>query len=104
SNEKYISFFSSVWNTYKEKTGLGLSDFEALCYHLPYTKMGLKALRTIYDEGTEADKERLVDYYQASTTYNRRIGNIYTGSLYLSLLSLLEQKPLKDGSRIGLFS
>ena len=104
SNQKYISFFSSVWKAYKDKVGLTLGDFEALCFHLPYTKMGLKALRTIYDEGTEEDKERLIDYYQASTIYNRRVGNIYTGSLYLSLLSLLEQKSLKAGSRIGLFS
>src|SRR5699024_823548 len=43
--------------------------------------------------------------YQISTAYNRNIGNIYTGSLYLSLLSLLEQKEdLQAGAKIGLFS
>lgn len=105
SNEQYISFFSHVWTAHKEKTGFDLNDFEALCYHLPYTKMGLKALRTIYDDKTEADKERLVENYQISTRYNRKVGNIYTASLYLSLLSLLEQQEnLRDGSRIGLFS
>jgi len=105
SNEQYIAFFSSVWNSYKEKTGLGIKDFAALCFHLPYTKMGLKALRTIFDEGSEEDKERLVDNYQQSTLYNRIVGNIYTGSLYLSLISLLENKTdLEEGARIGLFS
>src|SRR5699024_5596886 len=40
-----------------------------------------------------------------STKYSRDIGNIYTASLYLSLISLLEQQEnLKDGARIGLFS
>ncbi|MFD2043411.1 hydroxymethylglutaryl-CoA synthase [Ornithinibacillus salinisoli] len=105
SNEQYISFFQQVWERYKEKTGLGLDDFEAICYHLPYTKMGLKALRTVLDEVTEDVQERLTTNYKISTTYNRNVGNIYTGSLYLSLLSLLELKEdLQAGSRIGLFS
>lgn len=105
SNEQYILFFNKVWERYKEKTGLSLSDFTAICYHLPYTKMGLKALRTILDEGTEADNERLQAHYQTSTSYNRIVGNIYTGSLYLSLLSLLEQSEnLESGERIGLYS
>jgi hydroxymethylglutaryl-CoA synthase len=105
SNEKYISFFQKVWEQYKEKTGFGVQDFAAICYHLPYTKMGLKALRTIFDEGTEADKERLLTNFEVSKDYNKIVGNIYTGSLYLSLLSLLEQKgDLEPGSRIGLYS
>lgn len=105
SNEQYILFFNKVWEQYKEKTGRSLDDFEAITYHLPYTKMGLKALRTILDEGTEATQERLQENYQVSTGYNRIVGNIYTGSLYLSLLSLLEKhQGLEAGSRIGLYS
>lgn len=105
SNEQYISFFSKVWEQYKAKTGLELKDFEAICYHLPYTKMGLKALRTVLDEGTEDVKEQLTANYKVSTEYNRNVGNIYTGALYLSLLSLLDQKEdLAAGSRIGMFS
>lgn len=105
SNEQYISFFQKVWEQYKVKTGLGLSDFEAICFHLPYTKMGLKALRTVLDEATESVQNRLLSNYEISKTYNKNVGNIYTGSLYLSLLSLLEQKEdLEAGSRIGLYS
>ncbi|MBP1949968.1 hydroxymethylglutaryl-CoA synthase [Virgibacillus litoralis] len=105
SNEQYISFFSKVWEQYKTKSGLELNDFEAICFHLPYTKMGLKALKTVLDEGSEDAKERLVANYKISTGYNRNVGNIYTGSLYLSLLSLIEQKDdLAERSRIGLFS
>src|SRR5699024_4020580 len=70
-----------------------------------YTKMGLKALRTVIDEGSEAVQERLLENYEVSKTYNKHIGNIYTGSLYLSLLSFLEQKEdLEAGARIGLYS
>ena len=104
SNEQYLAFFGQVWKEYKEKTGLSIADFEAICYHLPYTKMGLKALRTILEEGSTDVQEKLKDNYQASTLYGRKVGNIYTASLYLSLLSLLEEKELEAGSRIGLFS
>lgn len=105
SNEQYILFFTKLWEQYKKKTGLALQDFEAICYHLPYTKMGRKALEAVIDEGTEEDNERLFANYKLSTTYNKDVGNIYTGSLYLSLLSLLEQsEDLQAGSRIGLYS
>ncbi|AGY82299.1 hydroxymethylglutaryl-CoA synthase [Carnobacterium inhibens] len=105
SNEQYIHFFNTVWEQYKAKSDLGLNDFEAICFHLPYTKMGLKALRTVLEEADEADQERLLANYKSSTMYNRNVGNIYTGSLYLSLVSLLEQSDqLKDGARIGLYS
>ncbi|API93628.1 MULTISPECIES: hydroxymethylglutaryl-CoA synthase [unclassified Virgibacillus] len=105
SNEMYLSFFEKIWNAYKQKTGLGIGDFAAICYHLPYTKMGLKALRTIYDQGTETDKDRLLENLEYSKIYNKHVGNIYTGSLYLSFLSLLEhQSNLNAGDRIGLFS
>ncbi|WP_047982337.1 hydroxymethylglutaryl-CoA synthase [Ornithinibacillus contaminans] len=105
SNEQYILFFNKVWESYKEKSGLTLADMEAICYHLPYTKMGLKALRTVLEETSEEVRTRLLENYELSTTYNRNVGNIYTGSLYLSLLSLLEQKEdLQDGARIGLYS
>lgn len=105
SNEQYVRFFHNVWEQYKEKTNLSVSDFEALCFHIPYTKMGLKALQTILSDVPQEDKERLEENYNYSAKYSRDVGNIYTASLYLSLLSLLEQQEnLKEGSRIGLFS
>ena len=36
-----------------------------------------------------------MDAYQDSVNYKRDVGNIYTGSLYLSLISLLEITNLK---------
>ncbi|WP_042224787.1 hydroxymethylglutaryl-CoA synthase [Oceanobacillus manasiensis] len=105
SNEQYIEFFAKVWEQYKAKTGASFSDFEAICFHLPYTKMGQKALKPLLPETDEATQKRLLENNEAGKTYNKRIGNIYTGSLYLSLLSLLEkQENLQEGARIGLFS
>lgn len=105
SNEQYIAFFQKVWQQYKDETKLELKDFAAICYHLPYTKMGLKALRTVLAEGTEETQNRLLNNYEISKTYNKNIGNIYTGSLYLSLLSLIDQQgDLRAGDRIGMYS
>ncbi|MFD1066777.1 hydroxymethylglutaryl-CoA synthase [Oceanobacillus locisalsi] len=105
SNEQYIAFFHKVWEDYQEQTGRSLTDFAAIAFHLPYTKMGWKALRTVIEDVPEEAQERLKNNYQISTKYNRQVGNIYTGSLYLSLLSLLEnQDELKEADIIGLYS
>lgn len=93
SSEKYIEFFLDVWKKYSKQNSCDLNDFAALCFHLPYTKMGLKALRAAMDSSenlSETSRVRLLEKYETSTKYSRRIGNIYTGSLYLGLLSLLE--------------
>lgn len=105
STEQYIRFFDEVWQQYQRDSSLTLGDFKAVVFHLPYTKMGLKALRTALPEVSEQKQADLLAHYKASTLYSRRIGNIYTGSLYLALLSLLENdKSLHAGDRIGLFS
>ena len=127
STEQYIQFFCDVWKEYCAQNGCNFNDFAGLCFHLPYTKMGLKALKaamnscdnscdnTCADSNlSESSRNRLLSRYETSTKYSRRVGNIYTGSLYLGLLSLLELDEyahensklpqLKSGDKIGLFS
>lgn len=101
SNEQYQHFFETTFNQYLKDTQRNLNDFSSLLFHIPYTKIGLKALRSI---ATKEDHPKLHENYQHAITYNRRIGNIYTGSLYLSLISLLDSNALKPNQRIGLFS
>ncbi len=102
---QYINFFKDLFAQYQEKTQTSLKDFDALAFHTPYAKMGLKALESVLVDANEADKKRLLDYYEVGKYYNSIVGNIYTGSLYLNLISLLEQnKTLEDGATIGLFS
>lgn len=103
SNETYIGAFAKVWQEYKRRTGLDFRDFAALAFHTPYTKMGKKAVLPELEGSGE--EERLLARYEEGIVYNRRVGNLYTGSLYLSLISLLEQsEALKGGDKIGLFS
>lgn len=101
SNEQYQRLFTTVYENYLMKTKRTLTDFKALCFHIPYTKLGLKSLKLI---ANETDHASLFENFKISTKYNRQVGNIYTGSLYLSLLSLLENGDLNAGDRIGLYS
>lgn len=104
SKDAYIKSFQESWNEYARRQGKTLSDFESLCFHVPFTKMGKKALDSIIDNADETTQERLKSGYEDAVYYNRYVGNIYTGSLYLSLISLLETRDLKGSQTIGLFS
>lgn len=104
SENVYIDFFKTVWLDYQQQTNRTIADFTALAFHLPFTKMGLKALRAVLPEADVEQQKRLKMNFEASRQYNRRVGNLYTGSLYLSLRSLFDNAALKPGQRIGLFS
>ncbi|WP_262316097.1 hydroxymethylglutaryl-CoA synthase [Lacticaseibacillus parakribbianus] len=105
STEQYLRFFDLVWRRYQAISGRTIADFKALLFHLPYTKMGLKALRQVLPEATAAQQAELTAAFETSARYSRRVGNLYTGSLYLSLLSLLDGAAnLQAGDRLGLFS
>lgn len=104
STQVYLDFFEKTFDNYKKQKNLATKDFDAIIYHLPFTKMGLKANRIAVAEQDEATKAKLEDSFEASKQLSRRVGNVYTASLYMSLLSLLEHADLKPNSLIGLFS
>ncbi|WP_283678664.1 hydroxymethylglutaryl-CoA synthase [Lentilactobacillus sp. Marseille-Q4993] len=103
STNVYIDFFSKTFDDFQTKYSMTVNDFKAFAFHLPYTKMGLKALKTILPESNNVDG--LLSEFEASKKYSAEVGNLYTGSLYLSLMSLIaNSKTLQVGDRIGLFS
>lgn len=105
SNETYIQSFNQVWNTYNQQFNQQISDYQALLFHIPYTKMGKKALQSVLPTADQITQERLLQHYEDSIQYSRQVGNLYTGSLYLGLISLLENsQDLKTTQKIGLFS
>ncbi|KRL63844.1 hydroxymethylglutaryl-CoA synthase [Lactobacillus psittaci] len=104
STNVYLDFFKHCFEDYIQKQNLKTSDFEALLFHLPFTKMGQKALKLAIEGQAPETTARLLDKFVAGATYGKEVGNIYTASLYMSLLSLLEVDQPKAGSLIGLFS
>lgn len=89
SNEVYVDFFTTLWNKFQAKYDVTADDFSTMLFHIPYTKMGTKALRTLEGKLSDEKYAELTDHYQASVKFSREVGNLYTGSLYLGLLSYL---------------
>jgi hydroxymethylglutaryl-CoA synthase len=78
------------------------------CYHVPYGKMARKAhraRRVLEGLSEQAADASFAAEVGASLVLPSRVGNIYTGSLYLALASLLHGEAAAiEGQRIGLFS
>jgi len=89
SNEVYVDFFTTLWNKFQAKYDVTADDFSTMLFHIPYTKMGTKALRTLEGKLPDEKYAELTEHYQASVKFSREVGNLYTGSLYLGLLSYL---------------
>lgn len=102
----YLTALKHAWQHFHESRALNYADFARFCYHLPFTKMAIKAhSRLMKLTGQEANEASIEQAMGASLKYNRTVGNSYSASLYFGLISLLEN-DVDDlaGQRIGLFS
>lgn len=99
---KYLHALGHAWEDYQANQGRAYADIEKFCYHLPFTRLGVKAhghLSGLNDTKPQAAQ------YQSGMVYNRVVGNCYAASLYLSLVSTLENTEEDlTGKSIGLFS
>ncbi len=85
-----------------------------ILYHMPFTGMARKAHRHLIDtEHVDLDSEARQALYKESYLAKvepgllgaREVGNIYTGSVYMGLASLLEtERDRVEGKRVGVFS
>lgn len=104
SNEIYVEFFTTLWKRFQEKYDMTAEDFDTMLFHIPYTKMGMKALRTLDGQIPAAHYDKLVKHYQNSIEFSRNVGNLYTGSLYLGLISYLVNGNVQPDEKLMLFS
>lgn len=92
-----------------------IEDFSACLYHVPFVKMATKAHLRHYevDQSLVVNKEtrnydNFLNSFNAKTApwlkLNAEVGNIYTGSLFLSLINLLTCPDLPLDRPISLFS
>ncbi|HEY4400130.1 MAG TPA: hydroxymethylglutaryl-CoA synthase [Lactobacillaceae bacterium] len=100
STEVYKEMFLTLY----QRAGRSLTDLAGVAFHLPYTKQGKKALDQVIETVDEATQVRHLAALSASQTYARRVGNLYTASVYLALLSLLENGKVQAGDQLGVFS
>ncbi len=96
------------------KEGELLDNLDYLIYHMPFTRMAHKAHRHLVDmeyrDAGEEAREKIFEETFArmvapSLLGAQEVGNIYTGSVYMGLVSLLESEREKvEGKKVGLFS
>jgi len=82
-----------------------LADFEALCFHVPFPKMVKKAVLHVADSfgwNAEAGAALFTDKVDPVMGWNRRCGNAYTASLWISVAEALA--GLEPGQRLAAFS
>lgn len=91
----YLKSMEIAFNEYLKKAKLNTDDINYACFHAPFGKMALKAAKQIFPEKC----------IKGSLIYNEILGNSCSASLYICLLSLLDNNK-KDMSeqRIGLYS
>ncbi len=118
SIECYLMALEGAVSHFRENHGLKegelLDSLDYLIYHMPFTKMAHKAHKHLveieYRDASPEDREKIFN-----ESFNRmvtpslkgvqEVGNIYTGSVYMGLVSLLEAEREKvEGKKIGLFS
>ncbi len=99
---KYLHALTHSWNDYQAKGGRAYADLAQFCYHLPFSRMGVKAHSHLASANETRPASAKVT---PGLTYNRQTGNCYSASLYLSLISALENTENDlSGQPVGLFS
>jgi hydroxymethylglutaryl-CoA synthase len=106
----YLDALAGAYNSWKAAAAEAGVDGAIVrrCYHVPYGKMAKKAHRHLMQLEGKSDAEADASYaadVAPSLRMPSQVGNIYTGSLYLALASLLDAEAGElEGQRIGLFS
>ena len=102
STLRYLNALVEAWKDYQANGGLSYDAFERFCFHVPFSRMGEKANSHLAKaNGQKQDSEKVL----SGLVYNRQVGNCYSASLYLALISVLENDEADlAGKNIGLFS
>jgi hydroxymethylglutaryl-CoA synthase len=104
STKMYMSALCAAWDHYHLVSKRDFQDHDFYCYHAPIPRLVEKAHARLkkHCNAQESESDNGID---ATLTYSRTVGNCYTASLYLTLLSLLDHHPEDmSGKRIGFYS
>lgn len=114
SIKSYLEALRTTYASYEVQSGVPFNGYKHLLFHVPFPKMAFKAFKTLYER--EASRRNgdgmpfpLDESFERCTApalwANRELGNLYSGSLYLSLAGLLDRSGATvEGARVGLFS
>jgi hydroxymethylglutaryl-CoA synthase len=107
----YLDALAGAYQAWREESraaGYHPDSLVRRVYHVPYGKMAKKAHRHVMQLEGKSEVEADASYNEqvsSSLKLPSQVGNVYTGSLYLALASLLEHEAGElEGKRVGLFS
>lgn len=106
SCDLYLKGLKESWLHYQMQSGRSFNDHAGFCYHVPIPRLAEKGhQRLARQAGLKLSNEETSYQMQAALYYPKEIGNSYTASLYISLISWLNHSK-KDlaRQRIGLYS
>lgn len=107
SCELYLRVLQKTWEQYTKISGRKFKDHQHFCYHVPVPRLVEKAHQCLlkFNGLPKLSAEALEADLGDSLRYGRITGNCYTAALYLSLISLLEnRKEDLSGRRLGFYS
>lgn len=107
SCDAYMRFAEETWQQYTQLTGRKFIDHDRFCYHSPVAKLVERTHKKLARlNGMKNLTDEQMDYQIGqSLMYSREVGNCYTASLYLGIISLLENAVADlSGKLIGLYS
>lgn len=106
SCDLYLKALERSWNNYKSQTNRSVAEHAGFLFHTPTPKLTHKALKLIAEVENIAPskQEELTMLLNDAQKYSKIIGNCYTASLYLTLISLLDARDDLEQKRLGLYS
>lgn len=91
----YLKSLTECLKKYYKNSHLLPNDIDDVCFHAPFSKMAIKAARQEFQDHDISH----------SLVYNKIIGNSCSASVYICLISLLDNaKADLAGKRMGIFS
>lgn len=105
SAKVYFQALHKCWDDIKNRFGLEFKDFDRFCYHLPFTRLAQKAHLQIVQQWSPESLDKEMEQLDQTLSYSRLVGNCYTASVFLGIISLLE-KAIEDlaDKRLAVFS
>jgi len=109
SIECYNKALEEAFIDYSHRKGINPEDvFEQIhlwAFHIPYASMPLFSLDYLLEKFTQKTAQERQEYIKnhkvhSSNILSKKAGNIYTGSLYLGLASLLKEEALQQREKL----
>lgn len=106
----YLTCLEESFAGYRQRVeGADIVDtFDYLAFHIPFAGMVKGAHRTLLRRTKGMARAAIDADFEArmapALTYTSQVGNLYSGSLYLALCSLIDHADFRAARRVGLFS